>query len=609
MWLLLKAAVETRRHLILFLVTMGCMLLLTIANQLEMCALGALSNLGTNLLSDKLSSIGVENNPLAPVILFVKSHLHRVGDLRVLIYVLLGVAMFKATSLFFSRYLTQLIAVRVSADLRQKYFAHIQSLPMSFYQQYNSAALSSRVVGDAGQIALSLNACLVNYFQTPFTLVSTLFICFTLSWKLSLIIFIGGPLVVFPILFLAKKVKQITRQILKNQENFASVLVDFLAGIQTVKIFAMESFSRKKYEQQNTRMLALEKKAAKYATLARPILHAITTLCLASVLILGLYVLKMSLSELLVFCGMLHLVYEPIKKFSEENAIIQRGIAAAERMFEVLDQKSLIEDRDGALELDFQEKIEFDHVWFAYQDEWILRDLSFTVRKGETFAIVGPTGSGKSTIVTLLPRLYEVQKGEIRIDGRPISDYTQKSIRESIAFVAQKPFLFLDTIAANISFGRDFSQEKILDAAKKAYADEFIARLPKGYETELEETGRNLSGGQHQRLSIARALVKEAPILILDEATSSLDAISENRIKKAISELHGEMTQIIIAHRLGTIEHADRILYLDRGVKIAEGTKEELLENCPPFRQMWEALYNMEQRGELDPEEGSTTTV
>ena len=195
--------------------------------------------------------------------------------------------------------MTQLVAVRVSADLRENYFAHIQSLPMTFYKQHNSASLSSRVVGDAGQIALSLNACMVNYFQTPFTLVSTLILCFSLSWKLSLIIFIGCPLVILPILFFAKKVKQITRQLLSNQENFASVLIDFLVGIQTVKIFAMESFSRKKYEQQNNRMLALEKKAAKYATLARPILHAIPTLCLASVLILGLYVFKMSLSELL----------------------------------------------------------------------------------------------------------------------------------------------------------------------------------------------------------------------------------------------------------------------------------------------------------------------
>ena len=187
------------------------------------------------------------------------------------------------------------------------------------------------------------------------------------------------------------------------------------------------------------------------------------------------------------------------------------------------------------------------------------------MRKGETVAIVGPTGAGKSTIVQLLPRLYEVQQGEIRIDGKPLNAYTQKSLRDIIAFVSQKPFLFFDTVAANIAFGRDFTREQMENAAKRAHAEEFISRLPQKYDTMLAEAGQNLSGGQQQRLAIARALVKNAPILILDEATSALDSLSENRIKKAISNLHGEVTQILIAHRLATIEHADRIIYLERG--------------------------------------------
>jgi ABC-type multidrug transport system fused ATPase/permease subunit len=209
-------------------------------------------------------------------------------------------------------------------------------------------------------------------------------------------------------------------------------------------------------------------------------------------------------------------------------------------------------------------------------------------------AIVGPTGAGKSTIVQLLPRLYDPQKGEIRIDGRPLTDYTQRSIRENISFVSQKPFLFFDTVAANIAYGCDFTMEEIESAAKRAYADEFIERMPNGYDSMLAETGQNLSGGQQQRLAIARALVKNAPILILDEATSALDVISENRIKAAITQLHGNVTQILIAHRLATIEHADKIIYLQRGEKIAEGTKDELLQSCDGFRRMWEALYHSE---------------
>ena len=214
--------------------------------------------------------------------------------------------------------------------------------------------------------------------------------------------------------------------------------------------------------------------------------------------------------------------------------------------------------------------------------------------QGRNGAIVGSTGAGKSTIVQLLPRLYEVQKGEIRIDGKPIDSYTQKSLREQIAFVSQKPFLFCDTIAANIAFGRNFSREKIEAAAKRAHADEFVSRLPEKYDAMLAEAGQNLSGGQQQRLAVARALVKQAPILILDEATSALDSISEKHIKNAIASLHGQVTQILIAHRLSTLEHADRIIFLEKGMKVAEGTREELLKSCEPFRKIWEAHYHLD---------------
>jgi ABC-type multidrug transport system fused ATPase/permease subunit len=364
----------------------------------------------------------------------------------------------------------------------------------------------------------------------------------------------------------------------------------------------MESFSLKKYKEQNDRMAVLESKTAKYGLLTRPILHAITTLCLAIVVLFGLYTLGMPLSELIVFCGLLHLAYEPVKKFAEENANIQRGIVAGERMFEVLDIRSHIEDKKGAKELQgFQDSIEFDKVWFRYGDEWILKDVSFTVKRGETVAIVGPTGAGKSTIVQLMPRLYDVEKGAILIDGIPVTEYSQKSLRETISFVSQKPFLFSDTIAANIAYGQDFTREKIRTAARRAHADEFIEALPLQYDTMLAEAGQNLSGGQQQRLAIARALVKNAPILVLDEATSALDALSENRIKSAIAELHGEVTQIIIAHRLATIEHADRIIFLDHGEKVAEGTKDELLETCPQFRAMWEAMFRIKAQPQPQP--------
>lgn len=505
---------------------------------------------------------------------------------------LLTVALFKAITMFIHRYTTKLASIRISSELRQRFFEHMQTLPMTFYQKHNMGSLSSRVVGDAALVAEALNACLVNYIETPFILITTLILCFLTSWQLTLLVFFGLPLIVFPIVFLSKGVKRLAKQIQGIQEKFAAVLIDFIGGIQTVKIFGMEAFSLEKYRQQNVHMASLEKRSARYDLSARPIVHTVAMAFLSLAMIYGLYVLHMQVAEVLFYCGMLYLFYEPIKKFAEENSRIQRGIAAADRTMEVLAVKPEVADFPGAHSLaSFNHDIVFDNVWFKYEDDWILKGLSFQIKKGEKAAIVGPTGAGKSTIAQLLPRLYDIQEGEIRIDGKPLTAYTQSSIRQQIAFVPQRPFLFMDAVSHNIAYGQPFTKEQIQSAAEKAHATEFVEHLPHGFDTIIAEGGKNLSGGQQQRLAIARALVKNAPILIMDEATSSLDAVSENHIKQALHELKGDMTQILIAHRLSTIEDADKIIYLDKGIKIAEGTKDELLEICPPFKRMWELLH------------------
>lgn len=633
MKLLLKTAFQSRQNIFLLSLTFVLMCLLTLASQMEIFSIGIITKSGPGFFELFSSDVkSTDQNELIQVRRITKEDIaanwdlidvqgkgyitpdeanaylskKKGGDiigkgiswldqyfpvtknLRNLVALLIFVALFKASTLFLYRFTTRLVAIHVSRDLRQQYFEHIQKLPISFFFKYNSGSLSSRVVGDAALIAEAINACLVNYIQTPFVTLSTLTLCFLTSWQLSLIIFVGFPFIILPIVFLAKRVKRISKQIQQNQERFTSVLLDFLSGVQTVKVFAMEAFSLKKYQESNERMAALEKRSAKYDLSSRPIVHTIGMFCLATALIYGLYVLQMSTSEVFFYCGLLYIFYEPIKKFAEENSHIQRGIAAADRLYEVMALKPDIADEAGAQALSsFEHSIEFDHVSFRYGEDWILKDLSFTIRKGECIAIVGPTGAGKSTIVQLLPRLYDIEKGEIRIDGMPLARYTQASLREQIAFVPQKPFLFVDTIGNNIAFGRSFPKEQMQAAAVSAHADEFITTLPNGYETELAESGKNLSGGQQQRLAIARALIKQAPILVMDEATSSLDTLSEKHIKQAIDNLRGKMTQVIIAHRLSTIEGADRIIYIDKGRKIAEGTKDELLACCPAFERMW----------------------
>ena len=241
-------------------------------------------------------------------------------------FLLFGIIVFKALSLFYSRFFTQVLAVKISKDLRERYFQHLQKLPMQFYENYNIGKIASRVGTDAWQIANSLNALLTNYLHTPFRIALALVLCFSMSWQLSSVIFVGLPLIIFPVLILTKKVKRITRELQKNQEKFTTVLIDFLAGIQTVKIFAMEAFTFKKYKEHNDHMEKLEIKTARYDLLIRPILHTITIVCILGMIFFGLYILKMTLSELLMFCGFLHQFYEPVKKFSEENAIIQKGV-------------------------------------------------------------------------------------------------------------------------------------------------------------------------------------------------------------------------------------------------------------------------------------------
>jgi len=643
MQLILKIIFRVKSHFLLFLFTVFTLLLFTFANQIEVVSLGVIMNTGSDffaLFDEKKSSVvlgeeqkitldhvqkewsaiaGSENAPITKtkaaeylasneknllnkVLQNFRMKFHLQGNkLEAIVLLLIFVAVFKAAFLFLSRYTTQLLSIRISKDLRQQYFEHIQKLPMTFYQQYNIGSLSSRVAGDAAQIAASINSCITNYVHTPFTIITTLFVCFYVSWKLSLVIFIGLPSIILPVAIITKKVKHITRQFLKNQEDFTSILIDFLAGIQTVKIFSMEAFSLRKYQEKNDQMAFLQKKTAKYDLMVRPILHTITTFCLAFVVISGLYFFHMSVSDLVVFCGFLHMFYEPVKKFADENTNIQKGVVAAERLFEVLRIPPQMDQKENLKELtEFNAKIEFQDVWFRYEDRWVLRGVSFTIKKGETVAIVGATGSGKSTILQLLPRLYEIEKGDIKIDGVSLKAYSQASLRNFMSYVSQKPFLFFDTIRANITYGRPIPHEEVLLASKKAHAHEFIQKLPDGYDTHLAETGKNLSGGQQQRLSIARALAKKSPILILDEATSSLDAISEDKIKTTIRELHGEITQIIVAHRFSTIEDADRIIFIQEGQKIADGSKEELLKSCPPFKLMWDLNYHHKQ---LDPEE------
>jgi len=504
----------------------------------------------------------------------------------VLALFLVSVTFFKAITLFLYRFGTKIFTIHVCKDVRQRYFEHMQALPMSFFQEHNIGALSSRAINDAYIIADGIHSALVNYLQTPFALISTLALCFAISWQLSSIVFFGLPLLIGPIIFIARRIRRISRQLQKKQEAFSSVLVEFLRGVQTIKLYAMEAFSLKKYQEHNLAMARLEKRNARYDTSSRPILHTIGIIVLLVILLVGLWGLNLPLHEVFFFCGLLVVVYEPVKKFAEENGRIQRGAAACDRLYEILDLPPTFHDQ-GEKTIPFASSLSFQNVSFGYGQEPVFSNLSFTIKKGESVAIVGPTGGGKSTVVSLLTRLFEPDQGTITIDGRPIHEFTHTAIKEFFAVVPQQPFLFHDTVKENIRFGRNFADRDVQCAARRAHAEEFIVKLPLSYDSFLAEAGKTLSGGQQQRLAIARALIKDSPVLVLDEATSALDTESESHIKSMLKELKGSITQIIIAHRMSIIEDVDRIIVIEGGQKVGDGTKEELLKTCPTFQRLW----------------------
>ena len=631
MKLLLKAVLRHKKHLVLLIFSLLSILGLTITSQAEIFSLGLIAKTGpdTFLLFGKQ-----ENNVLVKRKELSKEQLleqwdHIVGDgdvlsvaqantyiakhsgssqsitkrlsaylsgcfdlsrLQYLAFFLVVVAILKSTTLFFQRFLAQLIAIRVSCSLRKDYFSALQTLPMTFFHAHDMGNLSSRVIADSSMIALAINSLMVNYIQSPITMALALIVCLSISWKFCACVCVAFPIFILPIIVIAKKIKALAKRIQKNQDHFTAVLLDFLLGILTVKVFRTEQFSFRKYCQKNDEIARLEERSAAYSLIPRPLLHTIAALFFAFVVMIGLYKFHIPPEELIVFCGLLYLIYDPIKKFADENATIMRGCAAAERFYEVLDfskQQVCVSEQLNEFQ-GLQHSIQFCNVSFGYsEDRPVLSDFNLVLKKGEAIGIVGPTGSGKSTIAKLLPRLYEVSQGELLIDSLPIKSYSKNSLRKHIGCVLQHPFLFYDSVWNNLTCGRDFSEEEVIEALKQAHAYEFVCKMPQGVHSFLEESGKNLSGGQQQRLTIARALLHNTSILLLDEATSALDAISENYVKEMVEKLKGRCTQIIIAHKLSTLEHVDRIVYLDQGKKIAEGTKEELLTSCPAFQRMW----------------------
>jgi subfamily B ATP-binding cassette protein MsbA len=504
--------------------------------------------------------------------------------LRIIPLALLGAYLLKGVGRFGQSYLMASVGERVIARIRRELYAHIQSMPLAFFASLHSAELMTRVVTDVNRLARLSSTVLVMAVRHVGTIAALLTVMFLREWVLALIAIAVFPLVGIAVRTIGRKLYKINRRTQQKIAELNVVLQESFTGTKIVKAFGREGLEQERFNSVNDRLLGLALKDRRIDEMAEPLMEVLGALAIMGALWYGGYrVISGALTpgEFFSFTAAVVLLYGPVRQLSRMVNTVQQSIASVERVFEILDTPPAIVDAPGAHVLPgFAGSIVFEGAGFRYpeMEEWALQDVSMTVRKGELVAFVGMSGAGKTTLMELLPRFHDVTVGRITLDGHDLRTVTVSSLRGLIGIVTQDTFLFHDSVEYNIAYGRPGATRADIErAARQAQAHDFIAALPEGYATSVGERGVKLSGGQAQRLAIARAFLKDPPILILDEATSDLDAESEFLVQQALSELMRGRTVLVIAHRLATVKHADRVVVVHAG-RIAElGNHDELM--------------------------------
>jgi subfamily B ATP-binding cassette protein MsbA len=491
----------------------------------------------------------------------------------------------KGLGAYFSAFLMTDIGQRVVRDLRNQLFRHTLDQSADFFSQRTTGQLMSRVTNDVSQVQQAVSETIGDLLRESLALVGYAALLFYWDFGLALVCVTGAPLVVYPLVRLGQRVRRTSRRSQEELERLSHITAEAFSGHRIVKAFGAEGHEARRFSLASDRLYRTNLKVTSTVAMLPPLMEFLGGLAVVALIWYGSRRIssgEMTQGNFLAFIFAAFMMYTPIKKLSRVNTNLQQAIAAAERIFEMLDTHSEVKERPGAQPLPpLRHSVEFRNVSFSYKDSAgpaILHDVSFRVSAGEVIAVVGLSGAGKTTLVNLIPRFYDATGGAIVVDGIDIRDVTLHSLRSQVGIVTQETVLFDDTIANNIAYGSpEASRQEIESAARAAHAHEFINELPQGYETDIGERGQRLSGGQRQRLAIARALLKNSPILILDEATSSLDAESEQLVQDALANLMRNRTAFVIAHRLSTVRRADKIVALERG-RVAEiGRHEELL--------------------------------
>jgi subfamily B ATP-binding cassette protein MsbA len=520
--------------------------------------------------------------------------------LKLIPLALLAVYAVKGVTRYLQAYLMASVGERVVAALRRDLYSHIQAMPLAFFADVHSADLMARILSDVGRLARVSSGALVLVVRQAATIIALLVVMFAREWLLTLAAVVAFPLIAVVVKKIGVRLYSINRRTQERIAELAIVLHEAFAGTKIVKAFGRESHERERFERLNQRLLTLSLKNVRADEITEPLMEVAAALGIVAAMLYGGYRVihgDMTPGTFFSFTAAVIMLYGPVRRLARALNTIQQTTGSVERVFEIIDRPPAFADKPGAVVLgEFQRDIVFDRVDFRYggAEDFTLKDINLTVRKGEAVAFVGMSGAGKSTLMDLLPRFHDVTAGRIMIDGHDIRDVTQASLRAQIGIVTQETFLFGDSVHYNIAYGRGgASTEEVMNAARLAHAHDFIQACPEGYQTMVGERGVRLSGGQRQRIAIARAFLKNPPILILDEATSDLDAESEFMVQQALAELMRGRTVLVIAHRLATVRSADRIVVVHEG-RIAEaGRHDELLARDGLYRR----LYALQMEG------------
>jgi len=508
----------------------------------------------------------------------------------IILYVLKGVCYFG------QNYLMNYVGHSIIRRLRDKLYVHIQMLPLSFFHKTKTGILMARIINDVNIVKGMVSNAITGVLKDSFTIIGLLFVVFYRDWKLALIAITIFPLAVIPIVNFGKRLRRLSTRCQEAIADMSFLLHETFTSNRIVKAFGMESYENRRFFERTFRLFTNEMKAVGVRSISSPVMELLGGIGITLIIWYGGYKVVTGTSTpgtFFSFMAALIMLYEPVKKMSGLNNTIQEGLAAAVRIYDILDTASDIVEREDAIKLKSDaHSVVFRDISFKYEDQMVLKNINLEVKKGEILALVGMSGGGKTTLVNLIPRFYDVTGGSILIDGDDIRDITIASLRSQIGIVTQDTILFNDTIRNNIAYGNsDAKESDIIAAAKAAYAYDFIQRLPEKFDTVVGERGARLSGGEKQRVCIARALLKNAPILILDEATSSLDSESELAVQRALENLMKGRTTFVIAHRLSTVRHADRIIVIVDGKIVEEGKHEELLALEGEYHKLYDLQF------------------